>query len=207
MSNLSLSNYIEIKPNVHKFYSSLDLTNDVQVLYTYAYNLRKESNNKKAFEVFSKCKSLINDSTSNKLKYEIFINLGLVASELDYSYDEIVNYYEEALLIFSNRAEPYYYLSLYCNKIKKFEKSYELLHKALLLSYDEARQKYPDTQNTAYGKYLYDSLSVACYWLNKYEESIKLIQTIINDPFFNNCKERLTANLELSKSKLLDDLD
>jgi hypothetical protein len=53
-----------------------------------------------------------------------------------------------------------------------------------------------------YGKYINDELSVSCYWLGKYDESISLIKEIIEDPEFSNSKERLQSNLEFSLSKI-----
>jgi len=52
----------------------------------------------------------------------------------------------------------------------------------------------------AYGKYLYDNLSVACYWLKKYDEATKLLESIIDDPEFSEHKERLERNLVFSRN-------
>lgn len=192
-------NYVQIAPNVYKF--GTDIDDNVYALYHKAVELRK-TNTREALVLFEKCKTLLNDTVKPEMAYEIFVNLALLVTELDGSIDIVEHYYEDALKICPDRAEPYYYLSIYCQKNSNYEKSYELLQKALLLSYEEAINKYSKVQKTAYGKYLYDNLSVACYWLKKHEEAIHLIETIIDDPDFSNHKERLQKNLELSKIEL-----
>lgn len=201
-----LNDYIKISENVYKFDPdnlnlNLDLDNNIYMLFNNACQIKKH-NKLNAIEIFKKCRDLINNDVKDEIKYEIFINLALLVSELDASSNEIEMYYNKALKIYSDRGEPYYYWSIYCNKTHNFEKSYELLHKALLLSYDDANVKYPGTQTSAYGKYLYDNLSVACYWLGKYDQSKLLLETIIDDPDFVNDKERLEKNLHFTKNEL-----
>jgi tetratricopeptide (TPR) repeat protein len=199
----NLIDYINIAPNVFKFGNiNFNIEDDIYALYNKAC-LVKQENKYKAIEMFKKCYKLINKNTKLEIKYEIYINLGLLLSETDGNKDEIINYYEEALIISPDRAEPYFYCSIYCNKIHNYEKSYEFLKKALLLSYDEVNLKYPGTQFTSYGKYLYDELSVACFWLEKYEESKILLEQIIDDPDFSESRERIKANLEITKSKII----
>lgn len=191
----NITNYTKIAPNVYSF-SSYNLSeNNIYVLYNNACQIKKE-NKFNAIKIFKKCSELIDDKVKKEVIYEIFVNLALLVSETNGSIDDVYGYYEKALDIFSDRAEPYFYWSIYCNKIHHFEKSYDLLNKALLLSYDEAKIKYPGTQFTAYGKYLYDELSVSCYWLKNYDEGKILLEKIIDDPNFSNIRERLKQNLE-----------
>jgi tetratricopeptide (TPR) repeat protein len=126
----------------------------------------------------------------------------LLVSELNGSSEEIGKYYEESMKIYSDRAEPYYYWGLYCNQHRNFEKSYTLFKKAILISYKDAIIKYPETHYNVYGKYLYDELSVACYWLTKYDEAKNLLEKIINDPDFANSRERLQKNLVFTLKEL-----
>jgi len=194
------SHYVKISPNVYKF--GKNNSDNIYILYNEACEI-KNKNKYNAIQLFKKCYELINNSTKQDIIYEININLALLLSEIkDVKQDEIYNYYDEALKIYPDRAEPYYYCSIYCNKINDYKKSYDLLHKALLLSYEDVKIKYASTQFSAYGKYLYDNLSIACYWLQKYEEGYYFIVQIINDPDFNYCKQRLTQNFELIKTKL-----
>lgn len=192
-------NYVQIAPNVYKF--GTDINDNVHALYHKAVELRK-TNTREALVLFEKCKTLLNNTVKLELAYEIFVNLALLVTELDGSIDIVEHHYEDALKIYPDRAEPYYYLSIYCQKRSNYEKSYELLKKALLLSYEEVINKYSKVQKNAYGKYLYDNLSVACYWLKRHDEAIHLIETIIDDPDFSNHKERLQKNLDLSKIEL-----
>jgi tetratricopeptide (TPR) repeat protein len=191
----NITDYTKIAPNIYSFNSYKNLENDIYILYNNACQIKKE-NKINAIKIFKKCAELIDDKVKKEIIYEIFVNLALLVSETNGSIDDVCEYYEKALDIFSDRAEPYFYWSIYYNKIHCFEKSYELLNKALLLSYDEAKIKYPGTQFTAYGKYLYDELSVSCYWLKKYDEGKILLEKIIDDPDFTNTKERLKQNLE-----------
>ncbi len=198
----NITDYIKISPNVYRFGKpTFNLEDNIYILYNNACQVKQE-NKYTAIEMFKSCYKLINDKTNKEIRYQICINLALLYSELDSDCEVIFNYYEEALKIFSDRAEPYYYCSIYCNKIHNFEKSYNLLKNALLLSYDDAKKKYPEVQLTAYGKYLYDELSVSCYWLKKYDEAKLLLEIIINDPDFNDSRERINKNLELVKKEL-----
>lgn len=199
-----VTDYTKIVENVYRFgNNNINMNDDIYVLYNDACQ-KKTENKILAIELFKKCQKLIKNSIKNdvNLKYEIFINLALLVSDTGGSSEEVDNYYQESLNIYPDRAEPYYYWSIYCNKNNKFEKSYELLSKALLLSYDGAVVKYPETQKTAYDKYLYDELSVACYWLKKYNKAKILLDIIIDDPVFSENKERLSKNLELIKKEM-----
>jgi|688.fasta_scaffold512683_2 tetratricopeptide (TPR) repeat protein len=198
----NISDYVKIAPNVYRFGKhNFNLDNDIYVLYSNACQVKHE-NKFNAIEMFKQCYKLINNATKKEVNYEICVNLALLLSETDGTINEISNYYEEALKISSDRAEPYYYYSIYCNKIGNFEKSYNLLKDALSLSYDDANVKYPGTQFTAYGKYLYDELAVSCYWLKKFTEAKLLLEKIIDDHDFIESRERLMENLELTKKEL-----
>jgi len=198
------NNYIKIAPNVYKFESTnINLTTDIYILYNIACQMKNENKNK-ALNLFKECRQLINTSTKDEIKYEIFINLALLTTDLNGDSNEIYHYYEEAIKIYSDRSEPYYYWGIYCNKIEVFDKAYDLLKKSLSLSYDEVKLKYPKTQLSAYGKYLYDELSTTCFWLKKYEEANELLEKIINDPDFSEHKERLETNLEFTKDAMLN---
>jgi len=193
-----LTDYVKIAPNVYKFgKNNFIIEDDIYVLYSNACEVKKE-NKYTAIEIFKKCYKLMNDTTKIDVKYEICVNLALLLTETDGSSIEIFNYYEKALQYCSDRAEPYYYCALYCNKIKNFEKAYEMLKKALTISYDEASIKYPETQFTAYGKYLYDELAVSCYWIKKYDEAKLLLEHIMDDPDFSQSSERIKNNLNFT---------
>jgi tetratricopeptide (TPR) repeat protein len=193
-----LTDYVKIAPNVYKFgKNNFSIEDEVYVLYSNACEVKKE-NKYNAIEIFKKCNKLMNNSTKIDVKYEICVNLALLLTETDGSSIEILNYYEQALQYCSDRAEPYYYCALYCNKIQNFEKSYKLLKSALTISYDQANIKYPGTQFTAYGKYLYDELAVTCYWIKKYDEAKLLLEQIIDDPDFSQNSERIKSNLKFT---------
>jgi tetratricopeptide (TPR) repeat protein len=162
----------------------------------------KNSDKSKAYELFQKCKILINETINNDLFYDIFINLAITATELNYHSDEIATYYNKLISIFPDRSEPYYYWAIYCNKIRQFQKALDLLLFASQLSYDEAKIKYPQTNYRDYGKFLYDEMSVSYYWLNKYNKSKELILSIIDDPDFVSERDRIKRNLDYCNEKL-----
>lgn len=197
--------YVKIAPNVYRFNSEniTPFDDDIYSLYKYACQ-EKNANKYNSLEIFKKCKKLINNDVRDEIKYEIYINLALLVSDNDGSIEEINSYYQEALKIYSDRAEPYYYWAMYCNKVGNFEQSYNLLKKALLISYDDVKNKYPSTQITSYGKYLLDELAVSCYWLKKYEEAKQILEDIINDPDFSQHKERLEQNLKYTKEAMVN---
>lgn len=198
----NITSYVKIAPNVYMFGTHcVNIEDNIYLLYSNACQIKQE-NKYIAIEMFQKCYKLMNELTNKEISYQICINLALLVSETNGTSSEIYNYYDEALKICSDRAEPYYYCSIYCNKVHNFEKSYELLKKALLLSYDNAKNKYQEVQFTAYGKYLYDELAISCYRLKKYDEAKLLLEQIIDDPELNNIRERTKYNLELTKKEL-----
>ena len=170
-------------------------------MYNRACELKKHDVHS-AIKLFKKCDELISNNTNDNIKYEIFINLSLLLTDTNGSYEEIETYYKNAINIFADRAEPYYYWALYCNKEKMFEKSYDLLQTALSLKYEDAVIKYPETQRSAYDKYLYDEIAVSCYWLKKYNESKDFLEKIIDDPDFSSSRDRLLQNLKFSNEGL-----
>jgi glycosyltransferase involved in cell wall biosynthesis len=116
---------------------------------------------------------------------------------------EIVSEFLKAIDIFPDRAEPYFFLGVYYNSMGDFENGYKYLKSAKELSIENANNKYMLFINVyTYGKYVNDELSVSCYWVGKYQESIDLIQEIINDDEFIESRERLNSNLEFSILKI-----
>lgn len=135
--------------------------------------------------------------------FESYIRLAEIFKILKKDSQYVINSYKKAMEIFTDRAEPYVYLASYYNHIKKFQEAYDILKKAQNINIMNAKQKYKLYVNEkAYGKYIYDELSVSCFWLGKYEESKKYIFEIINDPDFNIHKERIQKNLDYVNEKL-----
>jgi tetratricopeptide (TPR) repeat protein len=110
---------------------------------------------------------------------------------------------DKAIEIFPDRSEPYYYFGLYCNQIGNFELGYQYLIKSKSLSLDNAKSKYVlFIMDTCYGKFVNDELSVSCYWTGRYEEGLKYLNEIINDPNFSHHKERLDQNFIFFKNQM-----
>jgi len=193
--------YTQITDNVYVFNNVTRTNNDVRTLYLLAMSYSNSDKNK-AYELFQKCRTLIDETTNNNLCYEVFINMAITATELNHHSDEIATYYNKLISIFPDRAEPYYYWAIYCNKTKQFQKALELLLSASQLKYDESKIKYPETNYRSYGKFLYDEMSVAYYWLGKYNKSKELIEKIINDNDFVNERDRIKRNLDYCNEKL-----
>ena len=110
---------------------------------------------------------------------------------------------KKAIDIYPDRAEPYFILGNYFNNKKQSEKAYQYLKQAQSKDVELVKQKYLLFINEFnYGKYVNDELSVACYWTDRYDEGIKLIEEIIDDPKHNHDKKRLLDNLNFLKQKI-----
>ena len=74
---------------------------------------------------------------------------------------------------------------------------------ALDKDYNVIKNKYTlFIRSRMYGKYIYDELSVSCYWTNRFVEGKKYLEKIINDEEFENHKERFCENLKHFNNKL-----
>jgi hypothetical protein len=136
-------------------------------------------------------------------RYYSFVQLGVMYSRLKFSYGDVESCYKQAIDLIDDRAEAYFHLGMLYNQNKKFESSYSLLKKAKSINFDTTRQKYIlFLDNRTYGKFLNDELSVACFWLGKYQEGYDLLKEIIDDPDFEWCKRRLLENDKHFKGKL-----
>lgn len=201
--NIKGNEYVKVCENVYKFGGVSLNINDIYIQFNLALEYKKNGNNNEALSCFKICENKIDNNTQKDVIYEIYLNNALIHTQQHGSFEVISEYYNKAIKTCPDRSEPYYYLSLYCNQHKYYDKSYDLLTYAIKnISYENALSKYKNIQNNSYGKFLYDELSVACYWLGKYEESIKYIEYIIDDPDFSDVKERLNNNLEFAKKEL-----
>jgi len=198
--------YRKINNNVYKFNTVIDNSvnnnQNIFILYNDACKKRKEGELQLALEIFKLCETSIKSFANINLEYEIYVNIALISSQINDSFENISYYYKKAIETCSERAEPYFYFGLYCNSNKKFNDSYELFTTGLTKSFEIANQKYDNVQFNAYGKYLLDELSVACYWLKKYEEGKKYLEQIIDDPEFSSMKGRLCANMDFFNQQL-----
>jgi tetratricopeptide (TPR) repeat protein len=192
--------YTKITTNVYRFNSVSNII-DKSTLYNDALKYRQIGDLYKSIELFKMYEKEV-DSRDKHKTYELYINLALLTDETNGSFETVSNYYSQATQVCPDRAEPYYYFAIYCNKNHKYEKAYELLIKALEMTYEDVKDKYENVQISAYGKHLYDELSVTCYWLQKYEESKRYLLKIINDDDFIDLKPRLSANLEQIEKEL-----
>lgn len=206
LSETDLDNgYTQIAPNVYKFIdvNANDLNaNDIIDTYTRACEFRKKGQLIDSINLFTVCEKATNKIDIN-IQYEIYVNLALLHADINSSSDIIASFYNKAIECCPDRAEPYYYYALQCNKNKQFNKSYELLKNAITLPYYNATKKYQNVQKGAYGKFLYDELSVACYWTQHFKEGIEYIEQIINDPDFQVHYTRINKNLDMLKKGVL----
>jgi tetratricopeptide (TPR) repeat protein len=110
---------------------------------------------------------------------------------------------EKAIQIFPDRAEPHYHLGKYLNSIGKHERAFTHLMWARNCSLNEVKSKYILFVNEkCYDIHVNDELSVACYWIGKYQDGIGYLQAIIDLPEFESHKERLITNLKHYQNKL-----
>ena len=198
----NVTGYTEITTNVYAFNTISSSDDNIYITYNSACKYKKNGNHTNALKLFKQCEEKITNETQREIIYEIYVNIALMYTETNGSFHNISVYYKKAMEKFPDRAEPYFYLSLYCNKHKYIDNVYELLTKALNISYDDAKRNYKMVQRTAYGKFLYDELSVTCYLLKNFEEAKCYVEIIIDDPDFLHCKERLNKNLEFINMEL-----
>lgn len=198
LTNALASTYSQVCPNVFKF-NNVQIYPNINVKFSEACELRKNRQFEKSLDLFKKCESEINDKTDNNLKYEIYVNIALIHTETNENEAQhknetiIKHYYDKAIEICPDRAEPLYYLSLYYIKHLKYDEAYILLKRILMLSYEDAQRKYGNVQENAYGYNVLDDLLVVCFYTKKYEESIEYIEEIIrklesagNNKYYNN---------------------
>jgi tetratricopeptide (TPR) repeat protein len=122
---------------------------------------------------------------------------------LGYDLSDIVNEMEKAINIFNDRAEPYYHLGKHCNVVGNFDLGYKYLKKAANQKLDEVKKKYIlFVEEYIYGNFIYDELSVSCFWTNRFEEGLNYLSQIIDDPKFVNEKERLLKNKDFFYQKI-----
>ena len=112
--------------------------------------------------------------------------------------DNIIMEMEKAIKIYSDRAEPYFFLGEYLSQVNLHELSYKYLKKAQNCSLEVAQQKYTLFVNVqTYNKNINDWLSVACYWTNRVEEGKRLVEEVLGDETFKNSFDHFNRNLEL----------
>ena len=135
--------------------------------------------------------------------FEANTRIARILIQLKKPYEEIVKYINAAIKIFPDRAEPYFILGRHCNYIDRREEAYHLLKKALTFNFSEANKKYMlFVLKTMYGKYIYDELSISCFWSNRFHEGKKYLLEILNDDDFKEHKPRLDTNLQHFNDRL-----
>lgn len=136
-------------------------------------------------------------------KYISYLNLCSCLQQLKYSNDKILEMYNQAIKTIPDRAEAYLQFGKFLNHTKKFRQAYDILKKGKQLNLSEVKKKYLlFIQETSYGKFIDDELSVSCYWLGNYVESKELLEKMLTDPDFKHHKERLEKNLEYTNNSL-----
>lgn len=134
--------------------------------------------------------------------FEAHLRLGQCFIKLNYPAEDVIKMFEKAINILDDRAEPYYMLGKYYNDIREFEKAYDNLKLAKMLSLKNALNKYILFVNKfTYGNHVNDQLSVACYWSNRPEEGIKYIEEAYTDPELINLRPHFDLNKKHFKEK------
>jgi glycosyltransferase involved in cell wall biosynthesis len=136
-------------------------------------------------------------------EYECYVKIAGCLAVLKESPDKVINEYMSAINIFPDRAEAHYRLGQYCNTVNHFQMAYDQLDKAYKCDLEKVKSKYIlFIDKRCYGKFVKDELSVACYWLERYNEGLKLVNEIVDDPDFEFEKPRLLENIQHFKNKL-----
>lgn len=128
-------------------------------------------------------------------KFEAQMRISKCMMRLNYSHDRIIEEMEKAISIFSDRAEPYFHIGAFCNRIGRHDEAYKYLTKALSCDITKVKEKYIlFVDEHTYGKFIYDELSVACFWTDRIKEGVVYLNRILEDDDFSNIKERLIQN-------------
>ena len=136
--------------------------------------------------------------------YESYLRISELLIRLERPFEEIERQINRSIEIFPDRVEGYYILALHCNHIDMQEKAYGLFMKALDKDYNEIKDKYTlFIRPNMYGKYIYDELSISCYWTSRFEEGKKYLEKIINDPELQHHKARFEDNMNHFDNKLV----
>ena len=136
-------------------------------------------------------------------EYECYVKIAGCLAVLKESSDKVISEYMSAMNIFPDRAEAHYRLGQYCNTVNHFQMAYDQLNKAYKCDLEKVKSKYIlFIDKRCYGKFVKDELSVACYWLERYNEGLKLVNEIVDDPDFEFEKPRLLENIQHFKNKL-----
>jgi len=125
--NIKNNEYTKVCENVYKFVGVSLNVDDIYILFNLALQYRKNGNISEAFSSFKVCENKIDNNTRKDVVYEIYLNIALIHTEQNSLFEVISEYYDKAMKICPDRSEPYYYLSLYCNQHKYYDKSYDLL--------------------------------------------------------------------------------
>ena len=149
-------------------------------------------------KLYTNLKDSCNDET-----FEAQMRISVCMMKLDFPKERVYEEMLKAINLFSDRSEPHYKIGLYFNQKGDFEMGYRHLKIAKSLSLEDVKRKYIlFVDDTCYGRYVNDELSVACYWTEKYDEGLLYLNGIINDPLFENHKERLTDNYNYFMEKI-----
>jgi glycosyltransferase involved in cell wall biosynthesis len=134
-------------------------------------------------------------------RFEAQMRVSRCLMRLDAPVQEVVAEMEKAIAIFADRAEPYYHLGMYLNQNGYHQLAYQYLTKAKGVSLEAAKKKYVlFVINSCYDLHVNDELSVSCYWTNRIEEGVNLINEIIENPIFEASKPRFLDNLNHFKN-------
>jgi len=181
-------------------YDDPDGLNNRSCFYT-AQSYMDSGQNEEALNWY--CLYLKLQNTWIEERYECYLRISELLIRLKRPFEEIENQINRSIKIFPDRAEGYYILALHCNLIDMQEKAYELFMKALDKDYNKIKDKYTlFVRPRMYGKYIYDELSVSCYWTDRLEEGKKYLDKIIDDPDFQEHKERFLDNLKHFNNKI-----
>ncbi len=142
-------------------------------------------------------------NTWDEERFEAQLRVALCMINLKYTTQIIIDEMEKAIEIFPDRAEPIYHLGKYLVGAGEHEKAYSYLIKGIKLEFSAVKDKYILFLNeNCYGKNLYDDLSVACYWTERYQEGLNYLNQILDLPAFTHEGERLLSNVQHFKNRM-----
>jgi glycosyltransferase involved in cell wall biosynthesis len=127
--------------------------------------------------------------------FESYMQISKCMMIIGYTDEHILSWMNKAIEMSPDRAEPYFHLGKYFNNKSQCDLGYKYLKLAQEQDFDSAMSKYIlFVERNCYGKHINDELSVSCYWTDKGEEGIALIDEIIDKLGFEHINERVHTN-------------
>ena len=101
--------------NIYIFQNNSKELNDFENRYKESLTKRYNGKTKEALRSFMESEQFFVETEDKKLRniqYETYVNIALLTEQTEENFDIIKRFYEKAINIYGDRAEPFYYFSI-----------------------------------------------------------------------------------------------